>query len=311
MLQGYTGHLSMWRNRSAFRLPYPEAADQQIAARRDPPCIIVYIDAWTAYGGSPVRRLARHRELPHVPLRRDRPVRRRHLPHARRSGAPRVAGKSSGGFGAFITPMLRPDLFGGLASHAGDALYECLYVPEFAKIARSLRDKYESSYEKFWDDFRSRVPMSKRDDGHQRDDVRVRRVLLGRGRRHRDAAVRHRDGQADRRRVGALAGVGSGAHGAAVRRRVARAAGDLHRRRHAGRLVPRSRRQGDGERARRDRASPTCSSSSSTPRMRPSSTATRSGSSTSSSGSPSVPGDAGRGGRSLARSLVRIGACFV
>jgi hypothetical protein len=61
--------------------------------------------------------------------------------------------------------MLRPDLFGGLASHAGDALYECLYVPEFAKIARSLRDKYESSYEKFWDDFRSRVPMSKPDDG--------------------------------------------------------------------------------------------------------------------------------------------------
>ena len=43
-----------------------------------------------------------------------------------------VAGKSSGGFGALITPMLRPDLFGGLASHAGDALYEYCYIPEFA-----------------------------------------------------------------------------------------------------------------------------------------------------------------------------------
>ena len=27
-----------------------------------------------------------------------------------------------------ITPMLRPDLFGALASHAGDALYEHCYL---------------------------------------------------------------------------------------------------------------------------------------------------------------------------------------
>ena len=35
-----------------------------------------------------------------------------------------ITGKSSGGFGAMITPMLRPDVFGALATHAGDTLYE-------------------------------------------------------------------------------------------------------------------------------------------------------------------------------------------
>ena len=63
-----------------------------------------------------------------------------------------IAGKSSGGFGAMITPMLRPDLFGGLATHAGDALYELCYIPGFAKVVRALR-AYDGSYERFWADF--------------------------------------------------------------------------------------------------------------------------------------------------------------
>ena len=46
-----------------------------------------------------------------------------------------------------ITPMLRPDLFGGLASHAGDALYELCYMPGFGKVVRALR-AYDGSYER-------------------------------------------------------------------------------------------------------------------------------------------------------------------
>ena len=62
-----------------------------------------------------------------------------------------------------ITPMLRPDLFGGLASHAGDALYELCYIPDFGKVVRALRD-YGGSFEAFWQDFASRPPMSKPTD---------------------------------------------------------------------------------------------------------------------------------------------------
>jgi len=72
-------------------------------------------------------------------------------------------GKSSGGFGAMVTPMLRPDLFGGLATHAGDALYEMLYPPEFAKAVRALRS-YDGSIEAWWTDFRSRVAFTRPDD---------------------------------------------------------------------------------------------------------------------------------------------------
>ena len=52
VLQGYTGHVAMWRNRQPFRQPFPEAADALFARGDAPPCIVVYVDAWTAYGGS-------------------------------------------------------------------------------------------------------------------------------------------------------------------------------------------------------------------------------------------------------------------
>jgi hypothetical protein len=51
--------------------------------------------------------------------------------------------------------MLRPDVFGALASHAGDALFECAYLPEFPNIARTLRNHYDSSFDVFLERFQS------------------------------------------------------------------------------------------------------------------------------------------------------------
>jgi hypothetical protein len=62
-----------------------------------------------------------------------------------------------------ITPMLRPDLFGALATHAGDSLYEMLYLPAFAKTVRYLR-AYDGDIWRWWDDFRSRVSFTKEGD---------------------------------------------------------------------------------------------------------------------------------------------------
>jgi|tagenome__1003787_1003787.scaffolds.fasta_scaffold20770552_1 hypothetical protein len=163
VIQGYTGGVPMWHNRSPFRPTFPEAADTLFAKNDAPPCILVYVDAWTAYGGSQFvdsPGTGRYHSylcdevVPFVDARY------RTLPDAAHRG---IAGKSSGGFGAMITPMLRPDLFGGLASHAGDALYELCYVPSFGKIVRALRP-YDGSYERFWEDFTSRPPLSKDTD---------------------------------------------------------------------------------------------------------------------------------------------------
>jgi hypothetical protein len=64
-----------------------------------------------------------------------------------------------------VTPMLRPDLFGGLASHAGDALFEHCYTADFPVVVRVLRERYGGSYERFWEDFRSR-PANTRPNDH-------------------------------------------------------------------------------------------------------------------------------------------------
>ena len=85
----------------------------------------------------------------------------RTLPEASHRG---LAGKSSGGFGAIVWALRRPDLFGGFASHAGDALFEVSLAPEFAVAAQALRNQYEGSFERFWEDFRSRPPFSKDSD---------------------------------------------------------------------------------------------------------------------------------------------------
>jgi hypothetical protein len=63
-----------------------------------------------------------------------------------------------------VTPMLRPDLFGGLATHAGDSLFENAYQREFPETVRALRDHHDGSFDKFWEDFRSRPAFTKDSD---------------------------------------------------------------------------------------------------------------------------------------------------
>jgi hypothetical protein len=163
VIQGYTGNVAMWRNRSAYRVPFPEAADAVFAAGDAPPAIVVYVDAWSKYGGSQFvdsPGTGRYHSylcdevVPWVDARY------RTLPEAAHRA---IMGKSSGGFGAMITPMLRPDLFGALATHAGDTLYEYSYLPAFADAVRHLRD-YDGDIWRWWDDFSSRVAFTKAAD---------------------------------------------------------------------------------------------------------------------------------------------------
>lgn len=49
-----------------------------------------------------------------------------------------------------VVPMLRPDVFGALASHAGDALFEACYLPEFPVTTRTLRESFNGSFDVFF-----------------------------------------------------------------------------------------------------------------------------------------------------------------
>jgi enterochelin esterase-like enzyme len=83
----------------------PEAADGVFARGEAPPAIVVFVDAWTAYGGSQYvdspgtgnyHSYLCDESSPGSTPTTARWKRRRHRG---------VTGKSSGGFGAFITPM--------------------------------------------------------------------------------------------------------------------------------------------------------------------------------------------------------------
>jgi hypothetical protein len=150
LIQGYTGQLDMWLNRTAFELDMLERVDTLFAAGDCPDALVVFVDCWTSYGGSQFLNsfaLGRYQDYlcdevvafvdDRYPTLADRESRA-------------LTGKSSGGYGAMVVPMMRPDVFGALASHAGDALFEACYLPEFPQVARALRDDFDGSYEQFF-----------------------------------------------------------------------------------------------------------------------------------------------------------------
>jgi len=164
VIQGLTGQLDMWRNRPPFRPNPLELTDALFASGEAPPCLVVFVDCWTRLGGSQFldspgtgryHTYLCEEVVPFVDARY------RTRPEAAGRG---IAGKSSGGYGAMVTPLLRPDLFSGLATHAGDALFEVCYLPEFREAARALRDDYAGSVDRFWADFRDRPALSKASD---------------------------------------------------------------------------------------------------------------------------------------------------
>jgi hypothetical protein len=142
-----------------------ELYDELFSDQSCPACILVLVDCWTSLGGSQFldsEGTGRYHSYLCDEVVPAVDAEFRTLPAREHRG---VAGKSSGGYGAMTTALLRPDLFSGLASHAGDALFEYCYLPEFPGVVRTLRDKYKGSYERFWEDFRSRPGVPQPTDG--------------------------------------------------------------------------------------------------------------------------------------------------
>src|SRR2546427_94635 len=137
LIQGLTGQLDMWRNRSAFRPNVLELVDALFADEACPPALVVFVDAWTSYGGSQfldspgVGNYHTYLCDEIVPFVDGR---YRTLAEAAHRG---ITGKSSGGYGAMGTPMLRPDLFGALGSHATRSAWSTNMPTRSAACARS------------------------------------------------------------------------------------------------------------------------------------------------------------------------------
>ncbi|MPZ69898.1 MAG: enterochelin esterase [Actinobacteria bacterium] len=155
VIQGMVGQLDMWLARGMFEPTMIERVDELFSDESLPRAVVVFVDAWTSYGGSQfINSTSTGRYLDYlcdevVPFIDERyPV---DAARDRRG----ITGKSSGGYGAMVVPMLRPDVFGALASHAGDSLFEVCYQVDFPKAARILRDSFEGSYDVFWERLRA------------------------------------------------------------------------------------------------------------------------------------------------------------
>ncbi|WP_344216737.1 alpha/beta hydrolase [Kribbella sancticallisti] len=160
VIQGYCGTISMWSNRTPFRPTFPELLDNLFSRPGMPQALIVFVDAWTSYGGSQYLDSAAIGNY-HTYLCDDIVSwvdgAYRTLTHRDHRA---VTGKSSGGYGSMVTAMLRPDLFSGFATHAGDALFDTSYASMLPQLARRLRDDFGGSYEAFLDYFRAaRTPL--------------------------------------------------------------------------------------------------------------------------------------------------------
>ena len=155
VLQGFTGIGPAWFNIRAFEQSFPEAVEELA-----PAATVVLVDAFTSIGGSQfldTKAIGNYHTyicdelVPWIDTQFET------------NGLRAVQGKSSGGYGAMVNAMLRPDLFAGFATHAGDSLFEVSYRHNFGEAVRTLRERYDGSYDRFWEAFRSGKPKKHTD----------------------------------------------------------------------------------------------------------------------------------------------------
>ncbi|MCG6872410.1 MAG: enterochelin esterase [Gammaproteobacteria bacterium] len=146
---GYTGSGQAHSNWKPFGLNLPERLD--VLTERGElgdGVIAVMPDCFTAYGGNQyINSGATGRYMDYlldevVPL-----VESRFSCHGDREHRA-IFGKSSGGYGAMVHGLLRPDFWGGIACHSGDAYFEYAYLADMPDLLDVL-SRHEESVEKF------------------------------------------------------------------------------------------------------------------------------------------------------------------
>lgn len=123
--------------------PWSPSLDDRLdtlVAAGHPECIVVMPDGFTRFGGAQYMDSPAtgdyethlvHELLPWL----DAQLRTLPGPAHRA-----VAGKSSGGFAALRLGMRHPDVFGAIASHSGDLLFEWCYAPDFPRACSVLQE---------------------------------------------------------------------------------------------------------------------------------------------------------------------------
>jgi enterochelin esterase family protein len=138
VLAGYTGTGLAHMNKLGWTEPFDRRLDRLTASSIAREAIFVFPDCFTRYGGSQYidsPAVGRYESYLVEEIVAFVDARYRTQPERSARG---VIGKSSGGYGAMILALHRPDVFGAVASHAGDCAFELCYGPELPKALLML-----------------------------------------------------------------------------------------------------------------------------------------------------------------------------
>ena len=137
-LPGFTGGGRTVLGYNPWKENLVERLDRLIASGRARECVLVVPDCFTSFGGSQyLNSGATGRYEDHVVSELVDFVSDKFAVSRRPSGRA-VMGKSSGGFGAVTLGMKHPGVFGHVACHSGDMLFEVCYGMDIPKFVAGL-----------------------------------------------------------------------------------------------------------------------------------------------------------------------------
>jgi S-formylglutathione hydrolase FrmB len=152
LLAGFSGRGTGMINESLWDENIPQRLDRLIGSGTVRPMIVVMPDCSTRLGGSQyINSAATGPYQDHLTDELVPFVDRTYRTQAER-GSRIVMGKSSGGYGATILGMRRPDLFGLVVDHSGDKYFELCYRADSPRCGAGLAP-FEHSVERFLEGF--------------------------------------------------------------------------------------------------------------------------------------------------------------
>jgi S-formylglutathione hydrolase FrmB len=161
VLTGFTGRGRMLLNDSPWSPALDERMDRLISSGGCGEMILVMPDCFTRYGGSQyLNSTATGRYMDHLVTELVPFVDRAYRTLAGREHRG-VAGKSSGGYGAWMLAMMHPETFGAMASHSGDCYFEYCYRPDVPKFVSAIQAA--GGIEKWFGAFQQKI-QKKHDD---------------------------------------------------------------------------------------------------------------------------------------------------
>lgn len=144
---GYTGSGLGHTNWRAFTENLPERLDRLIGEGKMGPVVVAFPDCYTRLGGNQYINSAAMGRYEDFLTDEVVPFVESEL-GCGGPGRRAVFGKSSGGYGAIIHGMRRPDIWAALACHSGDMAFEMCYLAEMPLVLNALA-KHGRSIEKF------------------------------------------------------------------------------------------------------------------------------------------------------------------